>query len=101
MQVTLTASYGCLPIVYDCLRVTASSNRSIVVVVSPLKALMLDQVCASSAKGLESAYISAEDEGRETSERVETSPGPENILALVQPSFLGDQLHDGACQEKL
>ena len=46
--------YGCLPLVYDSL--CGNGNKSIVIVVSPLKALMQDQVRAFCAKGLESAY---------------------------------------------
>jgi len=48
--------YGCLPLVYDFLSGNVGVNKSIVIVVSPLKALMQDQVRASCAKGLESAY---------------------------------------------
>ena len=57
---------------YDCLRGADSKNKPIVVIVSPLRALMLDQVRAFSAKGLESAYVSAENEGGETGEQVES-----------------------------
>ena len=62
--------YGCLPLVYDTLRGTASMKKAIVVVMSSLKAQMLDQVCPS-AKALQSVYVSAEDEGRETGKQVE------------------------------
>ena len=48
--------YGCLPLVYDSLCGNVGGNKSIVIVVSPLKALMQDQVRAFCAKGLESAY---------------------------------------------
>ena len=49
-------SYGCFPLVYDSLCSNVGGNKSIVIVVSPLKALMQDQVCAFCAKGLESVY---------------------------------------------
>jgi len=50
--------YGCLPLVYDChsLCDNVGGNKSIVIVVSPLKALMQDQVRAFCAKCLELAY---------------------------------------------
>ncbi len=60
--------YGCLPLVFDTLR--SASNEAIVLVVSPLKALMLDQVQSFSSKGLQSAYVGAMDEDGETYERV-------------------------------
>ena len=49
--------YGCLPLVFDYLRKNDSKTKSIVVVVSPLKALMLDQVRSFSAKGIDSVYV--------------------------------------------
>ena len=48
--------YGCLPLVYDSLCGNVGGNKSIVIVVSPMKALMQDQVRAFCAKCLESAY---------------------------------------------
>ena len=57
--------YGCLPIVFNILQHNDSSTKLIVIVVSPLKALMLDQVRSFSAKGVDSAYISdSEGDGR-------------------------------------
>ena len=48
--------YGCLPLVYDSLCSNVDGNKSFIIVVSPLKALMQDQVRAFCAKCLESAY---------------------------------------------
>ena len=48
--------YGCLPLVYDSLCGNVGGNKSIVIVVSPLKALMQDPVRAFCAKCLELAY---------------------------------------------
>ena len=48
--------YGCLPLVYDSLCGNVGGNKSIVIVVSPQKALLQDQVRAFCAKCLESAY---------------------------------------------
>ena len=52
--------YGCLPLVFDSLR-SGGKQEAIVVVVSPLKALMLDQVQAFTAKGVSCAYVGAQD----------------------------------------
>ena len=49
--------YGCLLLVFDYLRKNDLKTKSIVVVVSPLKALMLDQVRSFSAKGIDSVYV--------------------------------------------
>ena len=50
--------YGCLPRVFDSLK--GMENKSIVVVVTPLIALMKDQVATFTAKGLSAAYVNAE-----------------------------------------
>jgi len=46
--------YGCLPVVYDILR---SKKNSIVIVVSPLVALMKDQVSTFTSKGIQAACV--------------------------------------------
>ena len=50
--------YFVLPLVFD--RVRDVSNRSIVLVVSPLVALMKDQVAHCSSRGLAAGYISSD-----------------------------------------
>lgn len=60
--------YGCLPIVFDILR--DAPETSIVIVVSPLKALMLDQVEAFTRKGMRAVYVGAEDEKHDSDEKV-------------------------------
>ena len=75
--------YGCLPLVFDSLRTRGS--KAIVVVVSPLKALMLDQVRAFSAKGLESAYVSGDDEGGDIARGVENG---DYALVFMSPEAL-------------
>ena len=63
--------YGCLPLVFDELR-AVPQGKSIVVVVSPLKALMMDQVQTFSTKGVKAAYLGVEDiEGSSTGDQVE------------------------------
>ena len=57
------ACYGCVPFVFDYLRRTDTKTKSIVVVISPLRALMLDQVHSFSAKGVDSVYVSHSDAG--------------------------------------
>ena len=54
--------YGCLPGTFDRLR--RSKAKSIVVVISPLVALMKDQVNNFASKGLSAGYVS-EDSSRE------------------------------------
>ena len=55
-----TLCYGCLPLVFDSLR-SGGKQEAIVVVVSPLKALMLHQVQAFTAKGVNCAYVGAQE----------------------------------------
>lgn len=50
--------YGSLPGAFDLLRGT--ERRSIAIVISPLVALMKDQVAAFQSKGLSSAFISSD-----------------------------------------
>ena len=54
--------YGCLPRIFDSLK--GLENKSIVVVVTPLIALMKDQVTTFTAKGLSAAYVSAETDSK-------------------------------------
>ncbi len=49
--------FACLPLIYDKLR---KDQKSIVIVVSPLTALMQDQVATFTARGLCAAYIHGE-----------------------------------------
>ena len=51
-----SACYGCLPVVFDCTRGVAA-GCSIVLVVSPLKALMKNQVCSFRSKGILAVYV--------------------------------------------
>ena len=68
--------YCCLPYVFD--RLKSVEKQSIVVVVSPLVALMKDQVAGCSSMGLNTGYVNAEPGnrhaargiGREVSTRV-------------------------------
>ncbi len=52
--------YACLPSVYDHLRKDESLHHAIVVVVSPLSALMQDQVSKFTTKGVRAVYIGSE-----------------------------------------
>jgi ATP-dependent DNA helicase RecQ len=52
--------YGCLPIVFDTLRQV--KQQSIVLVISPLNALMEDQVGRFSERGLKAAQLSTKDD---------------------------------------
>ena len=53
--------YAALPCAFDCVR---SVQGSIALIVSPLLALMKDQVAVYSSKGLAAAYVSSEPENR-------------------------------------
>ena len=64
------------------LNTSFGGSKAIVVVVSPLKALMLDQVRVFSAKGLESAYVSGNDEGGDIASGVENG---DYTLMLMSP----------------
>ena len=55
--------YMLLPIVFDMLR--KCRGESIVVVVSPLKSLMADQVDSCSVKGLKSVCVCGDDDSRQ------------------------------------
>ena len=59
--------YAVLPKVFDLLRGVA--NKSIVIVVSPLIALMKDQVATFSAKGIRAAYVSDKEDSTEKTRR--------------------------------
>ena len=78
--------YGSLPLVFDHLRKNDSKNKSIVVVVSPLKALMLDQVRSFSTKGVDSVYVSDSEAG-EACEAVTT--GSVSLIFMSPESLLG------------
>ena len=52
-----SAWYGILPKAFDSLKGTLNS---IVVVISPLSALMCDQVCSFKSKGIKSALVNSE-----------------------------------------
>ena len=77
--------YGCLPLVFDELR-AVPQGKSIVVVVSPLKALMMDQVQTFSTKGVKAAYLGVEDiEGSSTGDQVEKG---EISLVFMSPESM-------------
>ena len=62
-----SACYGILPKAFDLINGT---SRSIVVVVSPLSALMRDQVATFNSKGVSSAFVNSETESRANYEKV-------------------------------
>ena len=56
--------YGLLPLIFDFLRLSAESrpHHSIVMVVSPLKSLMDDQVAKFSSRGIKCASLHGDDQ---------------------------------------
>ena len=87
--------YGSLPFVFDLLS-SGGSQRSIVIVVSPLKALMLDQVQVFTAKGVSCAYVGAQDDCGDLLDRVVKgefslvfmSPSPSSVAAGGEKCFV-------------
>lgn len=82
--------YGCLPLVFDTLRQNDSNTKLIVVVVSPLRALMLDQVQSFSAKGVDSAYVADGEVGDGMIDQVN-----QGSISLV---FMSPESLVGCCQ---
>lgn len=62
--------YCILPFVFDKIRRTKTEFQSIVVVVSPLIALMKDQVMAMTRRGVSAVYVGEVEEGSETFLRI-------------------------------
>ena len=76
--------YGCLPLVFDELQ-AVPQGRSIVVVVSPLMALMMDQVQTFSTKGVKAAYLGVDDIEGSTGDQVEKG---EISLVFMSPELM-------------
>ena len=76
--------YGCLPLVFDHLR--KNGEKAIVVVISPLRALMLDQAHGFSSKGVESVYV-ADGEAGNTYEAV--TRGRVSLIFMSPESLMG------------
>ena len=62
--------YGLLPLVFDSLRSRSllrksSANKSIVIVVSPLKSLMEDQVAKFSSRGIKCTFVNRDGQSKE------------------------------------
>ena len=75
--------YVLLPLVFDCLR-QDSDGKAIIVVVSPLIALMEDQVSSYSAKGIKAAFI---DNESDTDKKASVKEGAYQIV-LFSPEAL-------------
>ena len=59
-----SACYGCLPSVYNCMR-GVEPGTSIILVISPLKALMKDQVTKFNSKGISAVHVGAQENENE------------------------------------
>ena len=73
--------YGCLPLAFNSLR---KSSSSVVIVISPLKALMLDQTQIFNAKGIEA--INARDELDEKS--MDSVKSGKYALVFISPEAI-------------
>ena len=94
-----TLIYCCLPRVFDLL-LEYDTPTSIMVVVSPLKALMEDQVCSFKALGLSAAYVG------EKSVNTERFITGKVQIVVISPESLGkgiwrDMLRSEVYQERL
>ena len=55
-----SACYRCLPSVYDCMH-GVEPGISIILVISPLKTLMKDQVTKFNSKGISAVHVGAQE----------------------------------------
>ena len=94
MFVFLPSGYGkslcymLLPLVFDNLRSEHCHRKSVAVVVSPLIALMEDQVASYSAKGLKSAFITSESDN---DTKTAVSDGVYQIVLFSPEALISNQ----------
>lgn len=55
-----TVCYTCLPKAFDIYHKRKNQNKAIVIIISPLSALICDQVCDLQRRGVYAGYITAE-----------------------------------------
>ena len=78
--------YSCLPWTFDILR--RKPSRSIVIVVSPLIALMKDQVSKLTAKGVKSVFVTIPDDECDDSFAEELHEGSYQVVFFSPESLL-------------
>ena len=79
--------YACLPATFDAL--CGVEKRSIVVVVSPLIALMKDQVASFTSKGVSATYVGCESVTSEMEQAI--MQGSYQLIFISPESLLGSR----------
>jgi len=82
--------YSSLPWVYDCLK-EKESPYSIVIVVSPLQALMKDQARSLVQKGVQSIYVQEKFDHEDETIRTKLSAGDYSVIFISPELLLGDK----------
>ena len=82
--------YSSLPLIYDCLK-EKESPYSIVIVVSPLQALMKEQALSLLMKGVQSIYIQDKFDNEDETIRARVSAGDYSIIFISPELLLGDK----------
>ena len=90
--------YGCLPGVFDQIR---QSSGSIVIVVSPLLALMKDQVDSFAKRGVSSAYVSSEQEKQCVEMREKVIEGKYQLVYISPEQLIGNPKYRSMCQSEV
>ena len=87
--------YGCLPGVYDLIR---QVKGSIVIVVSPLLALMKDQVDSFVKRGVSSAYVSSDQDKQCVDNVIE---GKYQLVYISPEQLIGNPKYRTMCQSEI
>ena len=90
--------YGCLPGVYDQIR---QSKGSIVIVVSPLLALMKNQVDSFAKKGVLAAYVSSEQEKECVQMREDVILGKYQLVYISPEQLIGNPRYRTMCRSEI
>ena len=90
--------YGCLPRVFDDLR---SSQGSIVVVVSPLSALMKDQVESFRKRGVSAAMVTSESDAESESMKSGVVDGRYQLVFISPEQLISREKFRCMCQNEV
>ena len=90
--------YGCLPRVYDDLR---STSGSIVMVVSPLSALMKDQVECFKKRGVSVAMVTSESDAESVRMKSGVLEGKYQLVFISPELLIGKEKFRCMCQNEI
>ena len=90
--------YGCLPSVFDDLR---SCSSSIVVVVSPLVALMKDQVESFKKRGVSAAIVTSESDAESESIKSGVLEGRYQLVFISPEQLIAKEKFRCMCQNEI